>query len=79
MSVAADSFTRVALLSISAFCLHALLLQHHISACQSSFFSMFLSDSAYCRSVSHVLRALQWLPVMLAAPVLRMAGPEREI
>jgi len=71
-----DSFTRVALLSISAFCLHSLLLQHHVSACQSSFFSMFLSDSAYCRSVGHLLRSLQWAPVMIAAPVLRMARAE---
>lgn len=65
--------TRAALLSISAFCLHALLLRHHISACQTSFFSMFLSDSAYCRSVSHVLHALQWAPLALAAPILNLA------
>jgi len=68
-----DSIARVALLSISAFCLHSLLLRHHVSACQSSFFGMFFADSAYCRSLDHILHALQWVPIALAAPVLDLA------
>lgn len=64
---------RISLLSITAFCLHNLLLHHHVSACQSTFFGMFFSNSSYCTAISHLLKSLQWSPVVLAAPFLAVA------
>jgi len=64
----------LALISVSCFSLHHLLSFHHISACQSSFFSMYISDSAYCSFVAATLKALQWAPITLAGPLLSRAS-----
>jgi hypothetical protein len=65
----------LALTSISCFALHHLLLSHHITTCQQTFFSVFLSDSAYCRFVWGILRGLQWMPIFMAGPLLSY-GPD---
>lgn len=62
--------THLALVSVSCFSLHHLLNLHYISACHSSFWSIYISDSAYCGFVGATLRALQWAPITLAGPLL---------
>jgi len=62
--------THIALVSVSCFTLHHLLNQHYISACHSSFWSVWWADSAYCGFVHATLKALQWAPITLAGPLL---------
>ena len=60
----------LALVSVSCFSLHHLLHLHHIQACHASFWSIYISDSAYCSFVYATLKALQWAPITLAGPLL---------
>jgi len=64
------NLTEIALTSVTCYALHSLLLAHHITTCQQTFVSVFLSNSKYCQFVWGAIQALQWLPITLVAPLL---------
>jgi hypothetical protein len=57
--------------SVSCFLLNNVLQAHYFHVCRSSIFSIFALDpGAYCQLVDRSLRALQWSPIIVAAPLL---------
>lgn len=56
--------------SVSCYLCHHLLQYHYLWSCKSSIFTLFLADgSTYCTFLENCLRALQWSPVLVAAPL----------
>lgn len=65
--------SEIALASVTCYTLHSLLLAHHITTCQQTFVSVFLSNGKYCQFLWGTIQALQWLPITLVAPLLSHA------
>jgi hypothetical protein len=57
--------------AVSCFLLNNVLQNHYFHVCRSSILSIFaLDQGAYCQLVDRSLRALQWSPIIVAAPLL---------
>jgi len=57
--------------AVSCFLLNNVLQSHYFYVCRSSILSIFALDpGVYCQFVDKSLRALQWSPLIVAAPLL---------
>lgn len=56
--------------------LHGLLQQHYVSACRSTWLSLFALDPGpYCALVRRSLAALQWSPLVVAPALAPALAP----
>lgn len=64
----------------SCFLLNNVLQYHYFNACRASIFHVFtLGESGYCAFIDKSLQALQWSPLIVAAPLLLRARQDTQL
>ena len=61
---------KVFLAAATCYMCHQMLLMHHVQTCQSSFYGLIFGETAYCKTVSNIVKLLQLAPLAFVHRVI---------